>query len=221
MATDAEPRVRRPLGRVSTAEALVADLRNRILDGDFPVGHPLREVELAAEYGVGRHTLRAAFGVLVHDGLLRHEPFRGVSVPRLTSADILDLFRVRRLIEAEGLRAMVAAGVLPPALEAAVEALEALPDDTPWSRLGALDLAVHRAIVAAAQSPRMDRIMGAVEAEMRLAIVQLWRHREGATAVAHAHRALLRAIAAAIESGDVEPALSRLIAHLSPPPWVG
>ena len=57
--------------RVSVVDELAAILRARILDGDLEAGEPLRELELSAEYGVSRHTLRAAFRALAGEGLVR------------------------------------------------------------------------------------------------------------------------------------------------------
>ena len=62
---------RAALARVSTVDALVDALRHRVLSGELAPGAAMREVELSEEYGVGRHSLRAALQALVHEGLLR------------------------------------------------------------------------------------------------------------------------------------------------------
>src|SRR5690242_107843 len=119
-----------PLGRVSTVDALVAALRERIISGEIPPGAQLREVELSERYGVGRHSLRAAFQALTHEGLLSHEPHRGVFVPQLAAADVRDLFIVRTALETEAVRLLVTRGV---AIDAAVAATEALTGSEPWN----------------------------------------------------------------------------------------
>jgi DNA-binding GntR family transcriptional regulator len=45
---------------VSTVDALAAALRRELLDGARPGGARLPERELCEDYGVARHTLRAA-----------------------------------------------------------------------------------------------------------------------------------------------------------------
>ena len=59
---------------VSTLDALVSSLRQRLLVGELAAGTPLGEVELASDYGVARPTARAALQALVAEGLLRREP---------------------------------------------------------------------------------------------------------------------------------------------------
>lgn len=53
-------------------EGMAADLRQRISDGEWPVGDKLPKTdELVAEYGVSRETVRSAIDVLAREGLVR------------------------------------------------------------------------------------------------------------------------------------------------------
>ena len=45
---------------------------------------------------VSRNTLREAFRLLSHEGLLVHELHRGVFVRELDEADLVDLYRLRQ-----------------------------------------------------------------------------------------------------------------------------
>ena len=66
----------RPLHR-----QLESSLRGLIESGHVPMGAVLPgELELAAQLGVSRHTLRHALGVLSNEGLLRRERGRGTTV---------------------------------------------------------------------------------------------------------------------------------------------
>src|SRR5204863_358902 len=58
----------RPLELTSTVDALAAALRPRILEGELAAGARLREQELSDDYGVARHTLRAALRALAAEG---------------------------------------------------------------------------------------------------------------------------------------------------------
>ena len=141
-----------PLARVSTVDALVGALRSRILTGDLPPGSHLSEVELAGAYGVGRHSLRAAFRELARDGLLgaRAEPRRARA-----GADA----RPRaRTCTGTGPRSSWArcawrwptarsfAGIREP-----LALLEQMPDDEPWDRVAVVHDAIHAAVVDAAR----------------------------------------------------------------------
>jgi len=206
----------RSFRRVLTIDAVAESLRNAIFNGEFGLGEPVREVELAASYNIGRHTLRAAFRVLVNEGVLTYEPYRGVSVPVLSERDVVDIYRARRVIELEALESVLHSREIPERLVSAVAHLAGLPSSAKWSEVVDADMAIHRAIVAAADSARLDRFFSAVEAETRLCISQLWGRVERAPQVAEDHAALLRIL----QRGDAAAARSALRRHLSPPDLV-
>ncbi len=160
------------LGRVSTVDALVAELRARLLDGDFSPGDKLKEVELAQRYGVGRYSLRGAMRVLTDEGLLRHEQHRGVFVPELTRQDVTDLFVLRRAVEVEAVRRVVQTRTTLAAAEKAVQRLEQLTGDEPWHEVTEADLAFHTALVSGAGSNRLERAFSPLAAELRLCMAR-------------------------------------------------
>src|SRR3954469_1178413 len=128
------------LHRVSTVEALVVALRSRILTGQIGPGAQMREVELSSEFGVGRHSLRAALQALTHEGLLHHELNRGVFVPEFSEQDVEDLFLLRGALETEAARLIVVRRAPLDDAVAAVEELERLTGDEPWDEVIEIDL---------------------------------------------------------------------------------
>ena len=89
-----------PLGRPPSIAERVADvLRDRITEGFFQPGARLSEEAIGGELKISRNTLREAFRLLTHERLLLHEPYRGVSVRVLSAEDVVDLYRVRKVIE--------------------------------------------------------------------------------------------------------------------------
>lgn len=205
-----KPVVRRHLHLVSTVDALAEALSNRILSAEFGPGAPLREVQLATEYGVGRHTLRSAFQRLALEGLLRREPNRGVSVPALTLDDVRELYWLRCVLEENVVRRLAAERVRLSAVHAHVQQFEVLPNDSPWWRVVAADMAIHRALVGAIGSKRLNRLYGSLTAEIRLCIAQLRPCYESPARLAQEHREVLEAI----ETGDGDLAASAMRAHL-------
>ena len=95
---------RRELRPVSVIDAVASSVRERVVAGEFTPGTQLRELELAAEYGVARPTVRAALQQLVLTGLLRREANRSAFLPELSPDEIPDLFSMRTLIETEAVR---------------------------------------------------------------------------------------------------------------------
>jgi DNA-binding GntR family transcriptional regulator len=159
------------------ADALATVLRGRILDGALPGGARLREQALAAEHDVARHTVRAALRALAADGLVRIEPNRGAGVTALSAADIADLHAARSVVERGAVELALArhGGRLPPAVHAAAGALVACCRAEPapaWREVVAAHGALHEALVAAANSPRLARAHAALAAELALFLVQ-------------------------------------------------
>ena len=167
------------LGRSSTAERVAAILRDRITEGQLPPGTRLAEEAIGEALGVSRNTLREAFRLLTHERLLVHELNRGVFVRTLSEQDVVELYRVRRMIEIAALRALREVG--PEALEvdpsgrdlfakaadAVFDGEQAARQDR-WLDVGTANIRFHRALVELAGSPRIEDFMTQILAELRL-----------------------------------------------------
>lgn len=162
-----------PLARVSTVDALVAALRSRILTGDLRPGSHLSEVELAASYGVGRHSLRAAFRELARDGLLVHEPNRGVRVPVPTADESEDLYVHRAALELGALRVALADRRSLEGVREPLAVLAAMPDDEPWDRVALAHDQFHAAIVDAAGGRRLSAAYAALQGELLFFVTRI------------------------------------------------
>lgn len=205
----ATPPVR--LNTVSTVDAAANALRQLIFDGELEPGTRLREAEFAERLGIARHSFRAATQILISEGMLRREPHRGVAVTVLTADDIVDTFRLRAALETEAVRLLIASGTVPEAARKAVDDLSAVPDGAPWRDVVEPDMAFHRAVIDAAQSPRISRAYTSVQAEIQLCMVQLRPHYERPSQVAAEHTELL----AAIVAGDIQRADALFRRHLT------
>ena len=178
------------LNTVSTVDAAANVLRQLILDGELEPGARLREAEFAERLGIARHSFRAATQILIAEGMLRREPHRGVQVTVLTAGDILDTFRLRAALEIEAVRLAIAAGRVPDGARQAVDDLSSVPDGAPWRDVVEPDMRFHRAVIDAAESPRIARAYDGVQAEIELCMVQLRPHYERPVAGRRrAHRA--------------------------------
>ncbi|MEQ9811722.1 MAG: GntR family transcriptional regulator [Azospirillaceae bacterium] len=89
-----------------TAE-VAEGVRQRIQRGAYAPGQRLIEVDLADEFAVGRGRIREVFKTLVGEGYLEFVENRGVYVRRFSRAEILEMGRVREVLE--GLAARMAA----------------------------------------------------------------------------------------------------------------
>jgi DNA-binding GntR family transcriptional regulator len=75
-------------------------LRNDILNGEFPPGERLIELQLAERYGVGRAAIRSAIVELSAEGLVIHETNRGAAVRRVSIAEAIEIAEAREALEA-------------------------------------------------------------------------------------------------------------------------
>lgn len=158
-------------------DRLTKDLRSRVLSGDLPPGHRLREEALAGEYGLARHTVRAALRALAAQRLAVVEPHRGARVAALDASALRDLFELRAALEVEAARLLAERRGLDPwpgEVVAAAAALDAACGATEPDRaaVDAAHAALHHALVAAAGSPRITAAHSGLELESRLALVQ-------------------------------------------------
>lgn len=185
-----------PRAAQATAVASVADdLRELILDARLPPGHPLREEALASDYGVNRHTVRAALQVLAAQRLVDFAPYKGARVRRFSDADIIALMQYRTALEGEAVIVLRArhtgdraddradegaderadAFVLPQTVIAANAHLRTVCERHPHDHR-AIETAhaqLHHAIVQAAGSVRITEAHEGLEGEMLLFLNQL------------------------------------------------
>ncbi|WP_142875831.1 GntR family transcriptional regulator, partial [Klebsiella pneumoniae] len=97
---------------------------------------------------ISRNTLREVFRLLTQEGLLRYQPNRGVCVAVPTDADIIDIYRIRRLIECDALRNAYPYHPAITMMERAVnEARRALREEN-WGEVDTANMQFHAAIVA-------------------------------------------------------------------------
>ena len=160
---------------MSTVETVVAALRQEILEGERPGGQRLVEQELTARHGVSRHTLRAALRELAAEGLVRIEPNRGARVTRLTAQEIVQLYELRTALEVEAARLALERhrGRLPASVHQALAELESACANGAWGPINAAHADLHGAIVAAAESPRIEAAHAALNGELQLFLAQL------------------------------------------------
>lgn len=107
------------IDRPNISEALVAALREMIVDGRLPAGERLNEVHLAASLGVSRTPLREALGRLAAEDALTSSPRIGYFVRPLTIEEFQQIYPIRAILDPEALRL---AGVPPPRRMARLEA---------------------------------------------------------------------------------------------------
>jgi DNA-binding GntR family transcriptional regulator len=200
--------------RESSAEQLARAIREQVLQGAIPPGTPLREPQIVTAAGVSRSTAREALRLLAFEGLVEHSLHRGAMVRQLSTTDIEDIYRVRRIVETA---AADARRDLTPEqrreLTGALEELERAAAGREWAPLVEADLAFHRALVALLGSERLDRLQRSLELELRLAFsitAFIEREFEDPDPIVADHRLILEHLL----DGDAARFRARLLDHL-------
>ena len=80
-------------------EAVLIELRARILGGELPAGSALRQEDLAASLGVSRVPVREALRMLESEGHVVYAAHRGYRVAELSVADLEEIYALRAVIE--------------------------------------------------------------------------------------------------------------------------
>lgn len=155
----------------SSSEQVAEVLRDQIIRGDIPQGIPLRELTLSSTMGVSRRTIREALMLLASQGLIDHERNRGATVRTLHSADVVDLYTIRRALETQGARSAPQAHESD--REYLTQAFERLRESAQRGdsyTIVKADLAFHGAVIGLIGSPRINSFYGQISAEMEMAI---------------------------------------------------
>lgn len=92
---------------MTAQEAVLAELRRLILDGQLRPGSPIRQDAIATSLGVSRVPVREALKILEGEGQVTYRPHRGYLVTELTLRDVREIYHLRELLESEALRAGV------------------------------------------------------------------------------------------------------------------
>ncbi|MEF3402869.1 GntR family transcriptional regulator [Agromyces sp. CCNWLW203] len=194
-----------PVGVASrtTVDRVAGLVRAEILSGVLAPDTPLREEAAAEQFGVSRHTVRAAFQRLVAERLAVAEAYRGVRVASFDRAHVIALQQLRAALEVEAVRItgerhgeQWPAEVLAPAratldqLAGLAGAGDSSSDAVDWLEVERLHADFHHAIVAASGSPRIIEAHAALGSELLIFLLHVRPHYT-IDSLIEEHRALL------------------------------
>ena len=194
----------------TTSSAVTQLLRQSLDRGRWASGSPLRQEEIAAEFGVSRVPVREALFQLQAEGLVHMVPNKGMYVRTASASDLREWFRLRLLIEGDVLAEAVPLHT--PATINRVETVQAALDKAhavgDWI---AGDREFHEALYAPAQRPESMTIVR----RLRYLVDRFYfaRLKPGSRAQGwhEEHHALVRAV----RRRDAKAAVKVLQAHLA------
>jgi DNA-binding GntR family transcriptional regulator len=197
-------------GRAEPLHARTYDLLwQRLESGELAAGARLKDTDWAARLGVSRTPVREALRKLAHDGALDPLGVGGYQVHRFSAGEIAELYRCRAALEALAAEEAARRGgaALSAVLEANVAAAGQALEAGDLEALQQLNGAFHDAVLEAAESPYVMRLLEQIRRLVRMARRQLLAramagaeshgaYREGLVRVLADHVALHGAIAA-------------------------
>jgi len=192
-------------------EAVLTELRRLLVTGEIAPGTPVRQESLAERLGVSRVPLREALKVLEGEGHVVYLPRRGYVAADLSVDDLVEVYRMRELLEAEAIRVAVPRLDDPVVdeIEAAGRAVAAAGRDGDLAAMTVANRRFHFLLFDAAGMPRLSR-----------ALRQLWDATDvyrsvyfaaptNRARVTHEHVDLV----AALRARDAEAAVAAQAAH--------
>ena len=192
-------------------EQVLEQLRSAILEGTFSPGARMAEVDLAAQLGVSRGTVREALRTLHNSGLLEGEERNSLHVRQLTGRQVAELYEVRAALEGQAVASILSA---PDATELIDQLEQLLPEApaeaTPAERFE-LDLGFHEALCRLSGNDTLLSIWSSIKDLMRISVLAAPNEASSSLMAKSHHQPIIDAM----RSGDSERARTVLSAHMA------
>lgn len=197
--------------RGSVTQSVTDQLRRAIVTLELKPGEILDKGAICERLGVSRFPVSEALARLQSEGLVEILPQRGSLVSRVRIADVVEYMLIRKALESEAVRALVASR--PAGL---AEKLEAnLAEQSAAARRGdrdtfhRYDVEFHEILFSAMQFDRIRAVIEAARANLdRARLLILDPRRLSLTQAEH------KAIADGIAAGDADAAARAMRAHI-------
>jgi DNA-binding GntR family transcriptional regulator len=198
--------------RLRLVDDVRRSLEEAILCGEMRPGDRLPVAQVAEEFNVSLTTVREALLMLENNGLVVNKPRRGAFVARLSGQEAYELCQARALLESFA----VTVG-LEQVNDAFIEGLETLleemgqcvlPQDLP--NVIRIDLAIHKAVVALADSQRIVELWSSLSGQIGALIMRSVEQQSSQIDdIVQLHRELVDALA----TGDKAAARYTVVHH--------
>ena len=149
------------MSTLTAQEQVLREVRNQIASGVLKAGQQVKQDTLAAELGVSRVPLREALKVLEGEGQVVYHPHRGYFVADLSVSDLVEVYRIRALLEEEALTVAI-----PMMTDEDVDFIEEMSNDVriasasgDVSAISAANRRFHFAMFECSNMPRLVRII--------------------------------------------------------------
>jgi len=185
------------IGKAPTAqESVLIALRDDIVSGRLRPGSQIVQDDLAREYGVSRVPLREALKILEGEGQVTYYPHRGYFVTELSVDDLLEVYRLRYLLEAEALERAVGEADDDDIsyISDLLDAVERAGSEGDTAALTSANRAFHFAIFELSGQPRLTRLIRVLWDSTDAYRTVYFHEEANRERVRHEHRDMLEAL---------------------------
>jgi DNA-binding GntR family transcriptional regulator len=151
------------------SEQVKGRLQQAILDGRYPPGARIVETRVAKEFGTSQAPVREALRDLEALGVVETAPFKGARVRQPTTAELLEAFDVRAILEGHG-AVLAIENVTADDLERLIELVDrmraAAIEGDPFAEATA-DTEFHRLIMHQSGNATLERVWSTLEPFLR------------------------------------------------------
>jgi DNA-binding GntR family transcriptional regulator len=158
----------------NTPEFIASGLRSAILQGRFKSNQPLRQDQIAEQFGVSKIPVREAMVQLRAEGLIVFVPNRGFVVSELSPGEVEEIYIMRMALETKALERAIPRLRNADLIRAAsvLDISEAEDDRSQWSEL---NWEFHSTLYQAAQLPRLLSTIEVLHNNVaRYLVIYLW-----------------------------------------------
>lgn len=184
----------RLVGGVPLGEIVYRTLREGIQSGDIKPGDRLREEEVAQRLKVSRTPVREAFGRMIAKGLVEPIGARGLVVRSLDTAEVLELYTMREILEGTAAR-LAARHASVPEIDALADIQAAFESQSDPAAMAWLNRQFHEAIFRAARNRYLDSALQEAQDAIALLGPTTFQVESRPETASPEHRAIIKAIA--------------------------
>jgi DNA-binding GntR family transcriptional regulator len=192
-------------------EAVLVELRRFIATARLRPGQQIVQDAQAVQLGVSRVPLREALKILEGEGQVTYVAHRGYFVTELSLSDLLEIYRIREILEAEAISVAVPQMTAEDIdrLEEAERDVRAASDIADLVAMSSANRRFHFALIEACALPRLVRLIRLQWDATEVYRAVYYNEQHNREVVDGEHRAVVEAVRA----GDGETALRVLTAH--------
>jgi len=188
-----------PITNQSIADALRAD----ILRGKLQGGQPLKQDEIAAQFGVSKIPVREALVQLKAEGMVSFYPNRGAFVSELSAAEAEEIYVMRIALE-KAILARAIPNLTVTHFKRAGAILAAIDREENIAKWGELNWEFHATLYSPAELPRVMQTIRALHTNIARYLVLYLAGMDYQKKSQREHRKLLQACrAGAVETAEV------------------